>query len=685
MIEIYDSATRGFRGLTVYGNTRQNLWTNPRGTADGVTVTANGDGSFTASGANNTQSTVYVSEARTFALRDGTTYTASIDKAPVGFTLAVQYYNGNGFVGTAFSFSPASATEMTFTVDYGEATQVRIFVQVTPGSTVSGTYRIMLNEGSEAQPWCPPGLNGVDELSVVTAGKNLANVPSSGSKNAAGITFEADGAGGISVSGTSTERAQWANFASVNLAPGAYVLSGARDGEANIFISYTGVDGRTVFVDGYNSMSGVVKFELADSAKVSFTADVRLAGKSVNTVLRPQLERGESPTSYEPPAVTTTPIDLDGHTLNGLPDGTRDELRIDGTGAVTLVQRVGAKTLPGDAASWNLDASSPALRYSTGISPNAPSVYAVGTAMSDALPPRNTADNVFSSTSIIAATTVAIATVGTGETAQDIASACGGKTLLYKLAAPQVIDLPPVEVPQFKRKKQTIIYAVANVPAEIKLDYLRWSTYADGFAVDGVHSFRDMGCCVAASDSGSPSKKLITKTVPHMSGFYDFSKVYGALAYESREVTYRFDLIGDDMQEQKSRLLNWLGTIHDADIFDDLIEGYHFRGSYSSAEWEEGEESESGSLTVTFLCHPFLIADAETVVQLKDGDNGVALEGFAVNPYASAENAATVTIGGAAQSVGTSPIRLSTQLKTGANIVNVTGAPVTLRWREQKL
>ena len=678
MIEIYDSATRGFRGLTVYGNTRQNLWVNPDTSKNSISATPNADGSVKVSGTPTSGSNLH--SVSSFVLRPGSTYYLSCNPAPSGFNVGIFQYVDGSFKSTKAMPNGGGAVTIDSDVDY----VTFVLYGFTVGTPYSGTYRVMLNEGSEPAPWCPPGLSSVDELSVVTAGKNLLDIPDTQTIEAYGgpYTFTMDDDGWVSCSKDSDQRA-WGYKESnvkITLPPGSYTASiYFSDASTSQGLQIYTEDGTRIL----HIAGGLVEASQSFSLDAAIEAGVmyKLAGARA----RVQLELGSTATAYEPPAVTYTPIDLDGHTLNALPDGTRDELRIDGTGVVTLVQRVGAKALPGDAASWNLDASSPALRYSTGISPNAPSVYAVGTAMCDALPPRNATDGGFNSTSIIAANAVAIAMIGTGETAQDIASACGGKTLLYKLAAPQVIDLPPVEVPQFKRKKQTIIYAVANVPAEIKIDYLRWSTYADGFAVDGVHSFRDMGCCVAASDSGSPSKKLITKTVPHMSGFYDFSKVYGALAYESREVTYRFDLIGDDMQEQKSRLLNWLGTVHDADIFDDLIEGYHFRGSYSSAEWEEGEESESGSLTVTFLCHPFLIADAETVVQLKDGDNDITLEGFAVNPYASAENTATVTIGGAAQSVGTSPIRLSTQLKTGANIVNVTGAPVTLRWREQRL
>ena len=52
-----------------------------------------------------------------------------------------------------------------------------------------------------------------------------------------------------------------------------------------------------------------------------------------------QLELGAA-TAYEPHASASFPIDLQGHELRSLPNGVRDEVRIDGDGNVELVQRV---------------------------------------------------------------------------------------------------------------------------------------------------------------------------------------------------------------------------------------------------------------------------------------------------------------------------------------------------------
>ena len=209
-----------------------------------------------------------------------------------------------------------------------------------------------------------------------------------------------------------------------------------------------------------------------------------------------------------------------------------------------------------------------------------------------------------------------------------------------------------------------------------------------GFKV-GSTSLASFGHCVSSRTIGAPGKKLVTKTVPHMSGFYDFSKVYGAIAYESRELSYVVDMIGEnrfDLQDQRSDLMTWLAAIHDEDIYDEDVPGFHFRGSISGIGWEETEDGEGGKLTATFLCQPFMIADDESEQTVDVGTGYVENPGMAVNPTASvASGTGTVKIGGVTQSVGTQPVRLAAQLQPGTNEVVVTGAAVTLKWREEVL
>lgn len=200
----------------------------------------------------------------------------------------------------------------------------------------------------------------------------------------------------------------------------------------------------------------------------------------------------------------------------------------------------------------------------------------------------------------------------------------------------------------------------------------------------GLHSFRDFGEHVARSNPGNPEKQSVTKTVPYMSGYYDFSQLYGGeSAWSSREVEYDFTLIGTrrEVQEKRSILLSWLGNVHDEPIYDDDMPGKHFVGSFSTSEWEADDSGEGGTLTVVFLCQPFLVANDPTNVRLSAGSHILDNAGQAARPTAVPDAAATVTINGVSQAV-TVETALSAPLRHGQNAVSVSGGPVTLSWHE---
>lgn len=134
--------------------------------------------------------------------------------------------------------------------------------------------------------------------------------------------------------------------------------------------------------------------------------------------------------------------------------------------------------------------------------------------------------------------------------------------------------------------------------------------FTDGFTINGKHSFADYGLHVKSRQLGFPKKNSIRKTVPFMNGYYDFTKINGAVSWGERPLSYTFDIIGDTPSEvdaECSRILNWLGNVHDEDIFDDTMAGYHLHGSFESATPTESEDGEHTELTVTFVCYPFKI------------------------------------------------------------------------------
>ena len=100
----------------------------------------------------------------------------------------------------------------------------------------------------------------------------------------------------------------------------------------------------------------------AYSSMFTFTlprkATVEIGKLNTDGTIPAQLEAGTHATPYTPYGCiglqmgeTVTPIDLQGHTLAGLPDGTRDELNIDAAGVVSITQRVGVVDL--GVLTWN--------------------------------------------------------------------------------------------------------------------------------------------------------------------------------------------------------------------------------------------------------------------------------------------------------------------------------------------
>lgn len=429
-------------GLTVFGNTRQNLWANPSGTSNGLTVTANEDGSITLSGTPTSSNQVNIS---TYALRPGSTYTVSKDVETTGVHFLIQSYDSGGSFLRNEVEASGWGNVKTFTL-HDDAAYVNFGVSAAVGQAASGTYRIMLNEGSEAQPWCPPGLNGVDELSVVTAGKNLfdGEFPPSTSIVSLGILPP----GRYVVSMLSNE-AWWETSSNGNR---LYFFTG---GISSMLMSNTVVGQRC-----YGTFTNPVTQEVAVT---DFSDDIWEKCSDF------QLEFGSTASAYEPPAVTTTPVDLDGHTLNSLPDGTRDELRIDGTGAVTLVQRVGVATAPTEASGWTWEPY-PTARALFRVSPESLSYYAFGTVRCDKLPPRPVEQGPNQGTYAIVAGESAYARVAAADTIAEIVPIAGGATYLYPLAAPQEVELPGASMPSFPADPSTV-FCASDVPCAVQVDY----------------------------------------------------------------------------------------------------------------------------------------------------------------------------------------------------------------------
>lgn len=205
-------------------------------------------------------------------------------------------------------------------------------------------------------PSAPVAITSITSATLTTVGKNLMPEPAIGT-TATGGNVEAKyvGDGWWHVSGQSNATASTnivlAGGSSATLYPGSASFqllletSGTPLVTDKVRLQVYGVKtGGSTSNNSYNS-SGTYSITNITSrlARISVNLSASSSGTSVDGYIRITLVAGgTAPTAYVPydPSSSTLAIDLQGHELRSLPDGTHDELRIDAAGNVTLVQRV---------------------------------------------------------------------------------------------------------------------------------------------------------------------------------------------------------------------------------------------------------------------------------------------------------------------------------------------------------
>lgn len=199
----------------------------------------------------------------------------------------------------------------------------------------------------------------------------------------------------------------------------------------------------------------------------------------------------------------------------------------------------------------------------------------------------------------------------------------------------------------------------------------------DGIRANDLHSFQDFDLCIKTRKTNLPKKKTIRETVPFMNGYYDFSALNGSPAWESRTVSYSFDVLGDtpeETEEYAERVLDWLCNLHEVDIYDDAMPHYHWHGSYDSASLNWDDSGMAVEISVDFVCYPFKIANTPITHSFKAGTHTVVNNGQAVAPIVKSDAAAAIQIGSYVQSIPANvEIKLGIDLARGTNQILVTG------------
>lgn len=457
-------------GLKVYGNTRQNLWVNPSGTKYGMTVIINDDGSISIDGTvSGGQATVSLTS---YNVKPSTTYCFSCDEVAensLGFLVRELNSSGSQIASHWIGGSNGNTKSVTFTTSPSCSSLYMLF-GAPDGATVSGTFRVMLNEGETAEPWCPPGLNSVSEVSAVLAGKNICTKDSFyshagyanlivynvlclslvGKKVTISFDIETENGGywllyayqgsGLSIDFSSTGKP-------------TIGISIATEPGVKKHIVATG----TVFYDpteGY-SAGEIWLYKNASEKGYVYATNV-------------QIELGSTATEYEPPNVNTVPIDLQGNELRGAKDGTKDYVEVsDGS----LIKNVYEYTINGSESFWtnNEEIGTYGLtlpyKYPAGNEQNI---------LCDTIPVRPIGED--SRIGIrFAGSSSASLIVNVGKNSVDEVKAWftnNPTKIIYVLETPQTIQLTPPELPELPAPNLTA-YTDSDIPAETELTYAR--------------------------------------------------------------------------------------------------------------------------------------------------------------------------------------------------------------------
>ena len=208
-------------------------------------------------------------------------------------------------------------------------------------------------------PSSPVGIVSVANPSLWSCGRNLAgDMAAIRARNTQGtwsgdtytlngVSFAFGADGSVTVNGTATAlTTPYLTRTGLTLAAGAYRLSGcpAGGGTSTYRLDVAIVGGSTVAAD---SGSGTA-LTLSDVTAVDGVRIRVPSGATVsNKTFWPMLSVGAQTQEFAPYDGSVTAISIGTNQLRSLPDGTRDELTIDGYGHAVLTKRVGSVTYDG--------------------------------------------------------------------------------------------------------------------------------------------------------------------------------------------------------------------------------------------------------------------------------------------------------------------------------------------------
>lgn len=360
-------------GLTVYGASEQTTTTGANlfrsiasGELKGVTLTANEDGSYAVKGSQTSGFTRFYSDSgiktplADAGIQAGDTVFLSCEGADATCYAAAQFFNASGGnVYTMVATSSSSSWQVT-----EEAVSCYFFVSLdgNAGTSANHVLRPMLakTKGAAWEPYTggkptprpdyPQAISSVTSADVRIVGKNLIKLTKAEFLHVNnGAAYEILDTG-VKVS-----------FAKQYSYVGFIVENRWKDAVLILSASIENSAGKTSKMEVYGTNERSYKGgERLASVDVPFSAKnyeyLRIlfyanplaedyTGFCEYTNL--MLEIGSDATAYEPHKKPIShPIDLAGRELRSLPNGVRDEVRIDGEGNAVLMKRMGICPMP---------------------------------------------------------------------------------------------------------------------------------------------------------------------------------------------------------------------------------------------------------------------------------------------------------------------------------------------------
>ena len=315
-------------------------------TTNGITVTANADGTVTLSGtatAGSATSMCDDTDLLTDIIASGGTFTMSLNKGTYDSnTLNISIAYKETASGSVKYIRPNNTVTIPQGAIFSSAN-----LWVPSGSTVQALdhFGIQLEEGSSASAYspytntCP--ISGRTQVNVTHLGVNMFVTPSTGTS--AGITYTKNDNGTFTVNGTATAY----SFREVTgtLIEGDYVLSGGGNG-VNLHVRNSANDSVIAIS---NASNPVVNFSITEQTNAKYRLQVADGTTVNNLVVYPKLYFISDTDAFEPYYGKTYTIDLNGTRYGGTLDVTSGVLTVDRAlitidGNTTVFQAKGSRT-----------------------------------------------------------------------------------------------------------------------------------------------------------------------------------------------------------------------------------------------------------------------------------------------------------------------------------------------------